>query len=155
MAAEQEAREVDLTKEGGETEEQQPAVPLSLNLLSTIKTAQAQNGLRHGDYMRYRYAIGRRSSLGRAAEGDLFLRRKHCASKLQSLYKVLKMQHGRTKYVKRKLDVPNVTDVRCGVSLVGFLPVGQPAVPGTAGCTRWQRRACGVGGKYRSTGCSV
>ncbi|PNW81938.1 hypothetical protein CHLRE_06g267100v5 [Chlamydomonas reinhardtii] len=83
--------EVDLTKEGGETEEQQPAVPLSLNLLSTIKTAQAQNGLRHGDYMRYR---------------------KHCASKLQSLYKVLKMQHGRTKYVKRKLDVPNVTDVR-------------------------------------------
>ncbi|KAG2435569.1 hypothetical protein HYH02_011863 [Chlamydomonas schloesseri] len=94
MAAEQTDMEVDLTKEGGEGEEQQPAVPLSplpLNLLSTIKTAQAQNGLRHGDYMRYR---------------------KHCASKLQSLYKVLKMQHGRSKYVKRKLDVPNITDVR-------------------------------------------
>lgn len=28
--------------------------PLSLALLSTIKTAQAQNGLRHGDYTRYR-----------------------------------------------------------------------------------------------------
>ncbi len=33
-------------------------------------------------------------------------------SRLQSLYKVLKMQHGRTKYQKRKLDVHNITDVR-------------------------------------------
>ncbi|GFR43258.1 hypothetical protein Agub_g4319, partial [Astrephomene gubernaculifera] len=85
--------EVDLTQEA--VEEAAPAPvqlsPLPLNLLSTIKTAQAENGLRHGDYMRYR---------------------KHCASRLQSLYKVLKMQHGRTKYQKRKLDVHNVTDVR-------------------------------------------
>ncbi|KXZ48170.1 hypothetical protein GPECTOR_30g266 [Gonium pectorale] len=86
--------EVDLTEPG--TEEvatAQPAqlAPLALNLLSTIKAAQAQNGLRHDDYMRYR---------------------KHCTSRLQSLYKALKMQHGRTKYQKRKLDVHNVTDVR-------------------------------------------
>lgn len=33
-----------------------PLPQLPLNLLSTIKTAQAQNGLRHGDYMRYRQA---------------------------------------------------------------------------------------------------
>ncbi|EFJ53265.1 hypothetical protein VOLCADRAFT_102865 [Volvox carteri f. nagariensis] len=38
--------------------------------------------------------------------------RKHCVSRLQTLYKVLKMQHGRTKYQKRKLDVHHITDVR-------------------------------------------
>ncbi|GIL67609.1 hypothetical protein Vafri_20964 [Volvox africanus] len=65
--------------------------PLPLTLLSIIKTAQAQNGLRHGDYMRYR---------------------KHCASRLQSLYKVLRMQHGRTKYQKRKMDIHHLTDAR-------------------------------------------
>ncbi|KAG2502147.1 hypothetical protein HYH03_000634 [Edaphochlamys debaryana] len=89
--------EVDLTKAEGAEEaapaatEKAPTGPLPMSLLSTIKNAQAQNGLRHGDYMRYR---------------------KHCASRLQSLYKTLKMQHGRTKYQKRKLDVHNVTDVR-------------------------------------------
>ncbi|PNH02715.1 putative signal recognition particle protein [Tetrabaena socialis] len=90
--AEPESMEVDLTT-GAEGVEAAPALlgPLPLNLLSTIKAAQAQNGLRHGDYMRYR---------------------KHCASRLQSLYKLLKMQHGRTKYQKRKLDVHNITDVK-------------------------------------------
>lgn len=31
-----------------------PATQLSLNLLQTIRTAQSQNGLKHGDYGRYR-----------------------------------------------------------------------------------------------------
>ncbi|GLC39232.1 hypothetical protein PLESTM_000866500 [Pleodorina starrii] len=94
MAEDQtETMDVDLTQTGAEETASAPAQlnPLPLALLSTIKTAQAQNGLRHGDYMRYR---------------------KHCASRLQSLFKVLKMHHGRTKYQKRKLDVHHITDVR-------------------------------------------
>lgn len=39
-------------------------------------------------------------------------RRRHCASRLQTLYKLLKMQHGRTKYQKRKLEVANIRDVK-------------------------------------------
>ena len=31
-----------------------PLVQLTVDVLSTIKQAQAQNGLKHGDYMRYR-----------------------------------------------------------------------------------------------------
>ncbi|GIL85554.1 hypothetical protein Vretimale_13349 [Volvox reticuliferus] len=93
MAEDQpEVHVVDLT--GAATDEAVASAqisPLPLALLSIIKTAQAQNGLRHGDYMRYR---------------------KHCASRLQSLYKVLRMQHGRTKYQKRKLDIHHITDAR-------------------------------------------
>ncbi|MEW5303838.1 MAG: hypothetical protein WDW36_006492 [Sanguina aurantia] len=61
----------------------------SLSLLQTIRTAQSQNGLKHGDYSRYR---------------------RHCRSRLQALYKLLKMQHGRTKYQKRKMDVHSITN---------------------------------------------
>lgn len=32
------------------------ASQISLHLLQTIRTAQSQNGLKHGDYGRYRYA---------------------------------------------------------------------------------------------------
>ena len=31
-----------------------PAAQISLNVLQTIRTAQTQNGLKHGDYGRYR-----------------------------------------------------------------------------------------------------
>ncbi len=36
-------------------EELPPKLQLSLNVLQTIKTAQAQHGLRHSDYTRYRH----------------------------------------------------------------------------------------------------
>lgn len=39
-------------------EQVQPAVTnLQLSILATIKTAQLQNGLKHGDYSRYRCAL--------------------------------------------------------------------------------------------------
>ena len=37
---------------------------LPFSLLSTIKTAQAEHGLRHSDYLRYRYLYTRCCSLG-------------------------------------------------------------------------------------------
>jgi hypothetical protein len=43
---------------------------------------------------------------------QLLFGRRHCANKIQSLYKVLNFQHGRSKYIKRKIEVPTVTDVR-------------------------------------------
>ncbi len=39
-------------------------------------------------------------------------RRKHCANKIQSLNKVLNFQHGRNKYVKRKIEPETVVDAR-------------------------------------------
>lgn len=38
--------------------------------------------------------------------------RSHCANKLQALYKNLKFQHGRSKFVKRRLEANTITDVR-------------------------------------------
>lgn len=44
--------------EAAQQPEQQQAAPqvsnLQLSILATIKTAQLQNGLKHGDYSRYR-----------------------------------------------------------------------------------------------------
>ena len=37
---------------------------LPFSLLSTIKSAQAEHGLRHSDYLRYRYSYTRCCSLG-------------------------------------------------------------------------------------------
>jgi len=74
-----------------EQEEPINTTVFSLNLLQLIKTAQGQNGVKHGDYQRYR---------------------RHCANKLQALNKNLKFQHGRSKFVKRKLEPNTITDVR-------------------------------------------
>ncbi|GAX75285.1 hypothetical protein CEUSTIGMA_g2730.t1 [Chlamydomonas eustigma] len=63
----------------------------TLRIFQLIRTEQAQNGVKHNDYSRYR---------------------RHCANKVQSLYKVLNFQHGRTKYIKRKIEVQTVTDIR-------------------------------------------
>lgn len=71
--------------------EPEPAGRFSLSLLEMIRSAQQQNGLKHGDYERYRH---------------------FCARKLKALYKALKMQHGRTKYIKRNLEEHMVTDSR-------------------------------------------
>ncbi|KAF8071382.1 SRP68 [Scenedesmus sp. PABB004] len=68
-----------------------PTANLALSILLTIKPAQLQNGLKHGDYGRYR---------------------QYCARRLRSLYKALKFLHGKGRYQKKKLDVPQVTDAR-------------------------------------------
>ena len=39
--------------------------------------------------------------------------RKRCGGKVASLCKLLKFQHGRTRYQKRKIEAATVTDVRC------------------------------------------
>uniref|UniRef100_A0A383WP02 Signal recognition particle subunit SRP68 n=1 Tax=Tetradesmus obliquus TaxID=3088 RepID=A0A383WP02_TETOB len=72
-------------------EETAAILQLQLNLLSVIKSAQLQNGLKHGDYGRYR---------------------QYCARRLRSLYKALKFLHGKGRYTKKKLDVPQVSDAR-------------------------------------------
>jgi signal recognition particle subunit SRP68 len=49
---------MEMDTENQQQTEQQQAVPqvsnLQLSILATIKTAQLQNGLKHGDYSRYR-----------------------------------------------------------------------------------------------------
>ncbi|KAI8465561.1 MAG: hypothetical protein J3K34DRAFT_525289 [Monoraphidium minutum] len=66
-------------------------IAVALNLLQTIRAAQTQNGLKHGDYGRYRL---------------------YCARRLRSLYKALKFTHGKGRYQKRKLEASMITDAR-------------------------------------------
>lgn len=40
------------------------------------------------------------------------VRRQYCSRRLRSLYKAVKFLHGKGRYQKKKLDVPQVTDVR-------------------------------------------
>jgi len=63
----------------------------SVNVLQVVKTAQAQHGLRHSDYTRYR---------------------RYCSARLRRLYMSLKFMHGRGKYTKRTITESTVTDVR-------------------------------------------
>ncbi|KAJ7549597.1 hypothetical protein O6H91_07G059500 [Diphasiastrum complanatum] len=73
----------------------QPSQPIpnkyGFNLLHLIKTAQAQHGLKHGDYKRYRG---------------------YCTARLRRLYKSLKFTHGRGKYVPKPILEATVTSVR-------------------------------------------
>ncbi|KAK9825392.1 hypothetical protein WJX81_008451 [Elliptochloris bilobata] len=62
---------------------------LPFSLLATIKTAQAEHGLRHSDYLRYR---------------------QYCSRKLRRLYKAHKFTHGRGKFVSRTLEAGLVTE---------------------------------------------
>jgi len=68
-----------------------PREPLSFNLLMLTKRAQAQHGLRHADYTRYR---------------------QYCARRLRRLYKGLKFLHGRKKFEHKTLDEDLVEEVR-------------------------------------------
>lgn len=68
------------------------------------------------------------------------LRRRHCANKLQSLYKLLKMQHGRTKYIKRKLEVNSLTDARWGGGGLRGGGRGTCVAPKQSGCLSWLRQ---------------
>ena len=50
------AQEPQTMEVDGAISEEAPVLPLlSLNVLQIIKTAQAQHGLRHSDYTRYRH----------------------------------------------------------------------------------------------------
>ena len=71
--------------------EQAPRV--SLHILQTIRTAQSQHGLRHGDYGRYR---------------------QYCTRRLRRLYRSTKFLHGHKRFAKKTLDPALVTDARCG-----------------------------------------
>ncbi|KDO27010.1 hypothetical protein SPRG_07722 [Saprolegnia parasitica CBS 223.65] len=67
-------------------------VPLSLPILETIKFSQQQNGLRFGDYSRYR---------------------QHCARRLRRLRKGLKFTHGKGKgFVAKEVTPANAAEVR-------------------------------------------
>ncbi|OQR90134.1 signal recognition particle [Thraustotheca clavata] len=69
-----------------------PSVPLSLPILETIKFSQQQNGLRFGDYNRYR---------------------QHCARRLRRLRKGLKFMHGKGKgFVQKEVTADNAYEVR-------------------------------------------
>mmetsp|Transcript_18431 Transcript_18431/g.55570 ORF Transcript_18431/g.55570 Transcript_18431/m.55570 type:complete len:605 (+) Transcript_18431:170-1984(+) len=75
-------------------EQQDPPVELpkvSLEILQTIRTAQQQHGLRHGDYGRYR---------------------QYCTRRLRRLYKSTKFLHGRGRFAKKALEPHMVTDAR-------------------------------------------
>ncbi|CAN8264722.1 unnamed protein product [Cochlearia groenlandica] len=63
----------------------------SMNVLQLMKSSQAQHGLRHGDYARYR---------------------RYCSARLRRLYKSLKFTHGRGKYTRRSILESTVTGVR-------------------------------------------
>jgi len=65
----------------------------SVQILSTIKSCQLQNGLRHGDHVRYR---------------------RYCARKLRRLRRALKFTHGRGRmYVERSLTPVDIMETRC------------------------------------------
>jgi hypothetical protein len=96
-----------------------PKPQFRLDLLSTIRTCQSQNGVNHGDYGRYRYALEARIVVNGSYKGcqssTVDTCRQFCTSRLANLYKALKMQHGKGRYQKRKLEVGLITDVRCAL----------------------------------------
>lgn len=78
---------------GAKKEDPQNALPLlALNILATIRVAQAQHGVRHGDYGRYRL---------------------YCVRRVRCLYKKMKLPQGnRNKFIKRPVEVATVKEVR-------------------------------------------
>jgi signal recognition particle subunit SRP68 len=64
---------------------------VSLEILSIINVGQREHGMRQRDYARYR---------------------QYCARRLARLYKTCKMKHGKGRYVKKPLDVNEITDER-------------------------------------------
>ncbi|QDZ24032.1 subunit Srp68 of signal recognition particle [Chloropicon primus] len=62
-----------------------------LSVFSSLRKTQTQQGMRHGDYLRYS---------------------KYCTRRLLRLYKSLKHTHGKGKYEKRELKACDVTEER-------------------------------------------
>ena len=88
------------------------------SLLLVLAKVQAEHGLRHGDYARYRYVARARRAPRRRAGSRAALpsrRRQYCARRLLRLYKMLGFSHGggKTKYQNRTLGAADVTDGRC------------------------------------------
>jgi signal recognition particle subunit SRP68 len=75
------------TPDASMTDATLPSIPV----LQLIKSAQAQHGLRNGDYQRYR---------------------RYCTARLARLYKSLNFTHGKGKYVKKPITEATVTNVR-------------------------------------------
>lgn len=73
----------------GEAEEVLPEV--SLEVFNVIKSSQAQHGLRHGDYVRYR---------------------QYCSRRLHRVRKAVGFLHGKGRYVKKQLEPRMVKDSR-------------------------------------------
>ena len=67
------------------------APQFSLEILKVIKTSQAQNGLRHSDYQRYR---------------------QYCARRLHRLRRSVNFKHGKKRFVKKTITAEVVTDTR-------------------------------------------
>jgi signal recognition particle subunit SRP68 len=61
-----------------------------LNILSVTKNAQSQNGLKHGDYKRYRH---------------------YCTKRLKRIRKGIKFTHGK-KFVKKEISLENINDFK-------------------------------------------
>eukprot|EP00741_Cyanophora_paradoxa_P011327 tig00020554_g10940.t1 len=68
-----------------------PAAPVSLDILMTVKTSQAQNGLRHGNYQRYR---------------------QYCSRRLKRLRDSLKLNLGKGKFQAKAVTADIVSDAR-------------------------------------------
>jgi len=61
-----------------------------LNILSLTKNAQSQNGLKHGDYKRYRH---------------------YCTKRLKRIRKGIKFTHGK-KFTKKEISLDNINDFK-------------------------------------------
>jgi signal recognition particle subunit SRP68 len=61
-----------------------------------VKNAQSQNGLKHGDYKRYRH---------------------YCNRRLKRIRKALKFTYGRGKFVNKPLTETNITELKDGRAL--------------------------------------
>ena len=92
--------------------------PLSSpSLLLVLREAQAQHGLRHGDYVRYRcvgVALVTSPRGAVSAQASLRACRKYCARKLQRLHRALGFSHAPSKgrFQARVLTPLDVTDAR-------------------------------------------
>ena len=75
---------------GGAEPEIEPQI-YKVDILRIVKEAQSQNGLRHGDYMRYR---------------------SYCSRRLHRLRRSLNFKHGKKRYVKKELTAEVVSDER-------------------------------------------
>ena len=101
-------------------DESQDAVPdqarplVSLDILQYVKQAQAQHGLRHSDYKRYRCSTPLRyacppATIVQAARACC---RQYCARKAHRTRKALKLTHGRGKFQPKSLEAGGVTDAK-------------------------------------------
>lgn len=92
----------------------QPRPLVSLDILQYVKQAQAQHGLRHSDYKRYRYSSPLRLACSSAINGRAARAccRQYCARKAHRTRKALKLTHGRGKFQPKSLEAAGVTDAK-------------------------------------------